>query len=149
MEYGLSLHTVASKTTTSLLDRVQNQALRLICGGLRTTPTAACEIEANIEPMDLRRERATLEATERYRRLPTGHPNRQQIDKWSRKDRLKQVSPIRAAEIYNEKHHLPQNREPTQKFTPLPPGQNIKVGLIRPLSLTRSINIQDQQPRHA
>lgn len=139
LEYGQSLHTVASKTTTTLLDRVQNQALRLICGGLRTTPTAACEIDANIEPMDLRRERATLEATERYRRQPKDHPNRQQIDKWSRKDRLKQISPIQAAENINEKHHLPQVREPVQKFAPIPPGQDIKVGLIQPLLLDTSI----------
>ena len=46
MEHALPLQAVASKRTTSSLDTVQNQALRLVCGGMRTTPTAACEIDA-------------------------------------------------------------------------------------------------------
>ena len=132
MEYGHSIQTVASGTVTSLLDRVQNQALRMICGGLRTTPTAACEIESNIEPLDLRRQRATLEATERYKRLPTTHPNRKQIENWKKQDRLKQISPIHAAETINEKHHLPEEREPLQKFSVFPPGKNINIGHVRP-----------------
>ena len=54
MDYGSSLQTVASKAATTSLDKVQNQALRFICGGMRSTPTAACEIDANIEPLDIR-----------------------------------------------------------------------------------------------
>ena len=139
MDYAQSLQTVASKTAISSLDRVQNQALRLICGGLRTTPTAACEIEANIEPLDLRRERATLEATERYKRLPTYHPNRQQVDKWCRQNRLKQISPIQAAQAINEKHHLPEERELLQKAATLPPGHELKCCTILPYLLDPSI----------
>ena len=45
-----------------------NQALRLKCGGMRSTPTAACEIEADIEPMDLRRTRALIKTVERFKR---------------------------------------------------------------------------------
>ena len=130
MDYGQALQTTASKTAISHLDRVQNQALRLICGGLRTTPTAACEIEANIEPMDLRRERSTLEATERYKRLPADHPNRQQIEKWKQKNRLQQVSPIQAAVAINKKHRLPTNREPIQNHSTVPPGEEPKTGQI-------------------
>ena len=79
MDYGSPFQIIASNSSTSSLGRVQNQAGRLICGGFRSTPSAACEIDSNMEPLDIRRERATLEATERYRRLPQSHPNRQQI----------------------------------------------------------------------
>ena len=75
MEQTLPLQAIASKRTTSSLDIVQNQALRLVCGGMRTTPTAACEIDARVEPLDLRRERAVMESFERYKRFDTDHPN--------------------------------------------------------------------------
>ena len=48
MDYALPLQTIASKAPTEALDRVQNQAVKLICGGMRSTPIAACEIEANV-----------------------------------------------------------------------------------------------------
>ena len=64
MDYGASIQTIASKSSTSSLDTVQNQAGRLICGAFRSTPSAACEIDANLEPLNITRERATLEATE-------------------------------------------------------------------------------------
>ena len=64
MEYAQPLQAIASKTTIKSLDAVQNQSLRLVCGGMRTTPTAACEIDARVEPLDLRREIAVLESVE-------------------------------------------------------------------------------------
>ena len=73
MEYALPLQAIASKRTTSSLDTVQNQALRHVCGGMRTSPTAACEIDARVEPP--RRERAVVESIERYRRFEHDHPS--------------------------------------------------------------------------
>ena len=140
MDYGSSLQTIASKSTTSNLDRVQNQAGRLICGGFRSTPSAACEIDAGLEPLDLRRERSTLEATERYKRLPKHHPNRQQMDQWRSIQRLQQVSPIQAAYNINEKHHLPGNRKPLQKFQDIPPGTVLRKANIKTTLQDQSLN---------
>ena len=126
MDYGSSIQTIASNSSTSSLDRVQNQAGRLICGGFRSTPSAACEIDANLEPLDIRRERATLEATERYRRLPQSHPNKQQIDCWKSNQRIQQLSPIQASHNIMEKHQLPENREPLEKVQNNPPGTTTK-----------------------
>ena len=140
LDYGSSLQTIASKSTTSNLDRVQNQAGRLICGGFRSTPSAACEIDAGLEPLDLRRERATLEATERYRRLPKHHPNRRQVDHWRSIQRLQQVSPIQAAHNIDGKHHLPTNRKPLQKFQDIPPGTTIRKPNIKTNLLDKSLN---------
>ena len=76
MEHALPLQSIASKRTATTLDTDQNQALRLVCGGMRTSPTATSEIDARVEPLDLRRERAVLESVERYCRLEPDHPNR-------------------------------------------------------------------------
>ena len=64
MDYSLSSQTIASKGHVLSLDNVQKQALRLICGVIRTTPTTACEIDANIKPRDLTRKRSLIETVE-------------------------------------------------------------------------------------
>ena len=69
MDYALPIQAIASKSTKESLDRVQNQSLRLVCGGMRSTPSAACEVDASIEPLDLRREKSVLESVERYKRM--------------------------------------------------------------------------------
>ena len=51
VDYVYSLQTVASKTVSTSLDKVQNQAFRLICVGLRSTPETACEIDAKSNPL--------------------------------------------------------------------------------------------------
>ena len=51
MDYAMPIQAIASKSTRESLDKVQNQSLRLVCGGLRSTPSAAFEIDANVEPL--------------------------------------------------------------------------------------------------
>ncbi|GFR81115.1 reverse transcriptase-like protein [Elysia marginata] len=75
LDYNLiCLQASSSKTVQSEIDRVQNHALRFICGGMRSTPTAACEIHARIEPLGLRREKATLQMYERPQRINPQNP---------------------------------------------------------------------------
>ena len=140
MEYALPLQTIASKSVSGTLEKVQNQALRLVCGGMRSTPTAACEIDANVEPMDLRRERALLESVERYRRLQDSHPNRRLVDKWERNQRLQQKSPMEIATTLEKEHHLPQQREPLRKCSGIPPWENIKTPSIKTSLLDPTVN---------
>jgi hypothetical protein len=40
------------------LDRVHNQALKVITGGVKTSPVAAMEHYSNVEPLNKRREKA-------------------------------------------------------------------------------------------
>ena len=89
MDCAMPIQAVASKSTRESLDKVQNQSLRLVCGGMRSTPSAACEIDANVEPLGLRRERAVLECVERYKRMDFTHPNRKLVDTWRAPNRLK------------------------------------------------------------
>ena len=66
LEYNISLQISCSKSNQAEIHRVQNNALRFICGGLRSTPSTACEIQTNVEHLALRRENAVLETTTRF-----------------------------------------------------------------------------------
>src|SRR5579871_1541437 len=131
MDYNLPLQSAMSNTAQGKLDKVQNQALRFICGGMRTTPTAACEIDADIEPMDLRRKRSVLEATERYRRMRQGHPNRSLVENWKPINKIKQNSPLQVAANTAGQHYLPQTRESTEKYPNLYPARELTTPEIR------------------
>ena len=142
MDNNLPLQSIASKCNTAALDRTQNQALRLICGGMRTTPTAACEIEANIEPMDLRRKRALLESVERYKRQDEGHPLRKMVDNWKEVRRLQQNSPLDIAKELQESHYLPQNRKLENKSPYPPPWKKLRQPSIKTKLLDPTISKQ-------
>ena len=140
MDYALPIQTVSSKRASASLDKIQNQGLRLICGGRRSTPTAACEIDANIEPLDLRRERAVIESVERYRRLEKDHPNRELVDSWTPNQRLQQQSPMDVAFKVEQQHHLPQERLPNPKHTSAAPWSTLKAPTIKTSLLDPTIN---------
>jgi len=76
---------------------------------MRTSPTAACEIDARVEPLDLRRERAVMESFEGYMRFEADHPNRVLVESWKPIDRLQQQSPMDVASKLLEKQNLPEN----------------------------------------
>ena len=78
---------------------------------MRSTPTAACEIHTNVEPLDLRREAAVMEGFERFKRLDANHPNRKLVESKRPKQRLKQNSILDIAEKLSNKYKLPENRE--------------------------------------
>ena len=124
IDYNLPLQATASKSSRTQVDRIQNQAIHFICGAMRSTPTAACEIDANIEPLDIRREKSTIEAVERYRRMPLDHPNRIVVDKWKHNNRLKLKTPMHIAEQINTKHKLPEDREELTRVPDIPPNTN-------------------------
>ena len=47
--------------TKNMLNTVQNQALRLVLGAFRTSPAASIQVEANESPLDLRREKLSMQ----------------------------------------------------------------------------------------
>merc|ERR1711963_600128 len=102
---------MCSKSTKQSLDKVQNQALRLICGGMRSSPTSACEISADIEPLELRRKKAALELYERAKRMEPNHPCRTLVDKWKHLSRLQQKSVLHVVEKLKPQNYMPENRE--------------------------------------
>ncbi|XP_055891896.1 uncharacterized protein LOC129927346 [Biomphalaria glabrata] len=110
MEYSSLAQVYASQTSLVGLDSVQNQAIRLICGAFRTTPTAACEVMTNLPPLRLRRERAVMIAYEKFKRLEEGCPVRSLVDNWQGGNRLKRNSFMHSVRELSKEVDLPQNR---------------------------------------
>ena len=140
MDYTLALQSISSKTTRSALDKTQNHALRFISGALRSTPTAACEIHTNIEPMHLRREAAVVETYERYRRQERDHPNRKLVESQRPAQRIQKKSILTVADELKEKYRLPENRQPLSLFDQEhPPNIKTTTPIIK-TSLIEDIN---------
>ena len=132
MDYNLMLQATCSKPTRASLDKVQNHALRFISGAMRSTPTAACEIHTNVEPLNLRREAAVIEGIERYRRLDPTHPNRRLVESKRPIQRLKHKSILDIAEDLKDKYKLPEMRENKCHFDPEhPPHKEMKKPHIK------------------
>ena len=125
MGYNLPLQTIASKGAVLSLDKVQNQAPRLICGAIRTTPTAACEIDANIKPKDVTRKRSLIETVERHRRQEPDHPNRKLIETWKPVGRIQLKTLLDVAIVMSSMENLQTETELERKFQNVPPWQHL------------------------
>ncbi|KAK7109286.1 hypothetical protein V1264_013353 [Littorina saxatilis] len=51
LEYGSTAWSTAAKTHQQTMDRVQNQALRIITGSMRSTPIKTMEEVAAMQPL--------------------------------------------------------------------------------------------------
>ena len=132
LDYNISLQNISSKSNKESLDKVQNQALRFICGGMKSAPTSACEIDSNVEPLELRRKKAALELYERSKRLERNHPNRTLVDQWKPKNRINQNSVLHKVQELKDKHHLPETREPLIRVPgSLPPFLPLRQAVIK------------------
>ena len=132
LDYNIVLQNICSNTTKQSLDRIQNHALRFICGGMRTSPTSACEVSANVQPLELRRQKAALDLYERAKRMEKDHPCRQVVDKWKKLVRLQQKSILHVVSDLQTKHHLPENRRSIDRVRKeVPPNQNSKCPTIK------------------
>nr|KAG5697608.1 hypothetical protein BaRGS_001033 [Batillaria attramentaria] len=90
LEYGSSAWATASKTNTSRLSKVQNAGLRLITGGMKTTPVQAMEKHTGLQSLDDRREEKVYVHSEKLLRMPN-HPMHEKL-KNPTKNRLKRTS---------------------------------------------------------
>ena len=146
LDYNLMLQSTSSQSTQNSLDKVQNHALRFISGAMRSTPTSACQIHTNIEPLKFRREAAVLEGVERYKRLQKDHPNRKLVESARPNLRLKKKSILDLAEDLQEKHRLSENRECQSLFDQdLPPHKELQMPQIN-LQLDTCFNKKDSDP---
>ena len=131
MEYNLALQNICSKNIQENLNKIQNEAVRFISGGMRSTSIEACEIDTNIEPLDIRRDSAAIEMVERYRRSEEDHPNRKTVENWKGKSRLKKQSILTVAKTLEEKYHLPEQRKPEKPISKeFPPNFEIKKAKV-------------------
>ena len=90
LEYGSTAWSTCAKTTQLALDKVQNQALRIITGAMRSTPIKEMEKLTGIQPLSQRREAKVMMQAEKFRCLPD-HPMKQKLNSLT-KNRLKRGS---------------------------------------------------------
>ena len=119
LEYSSAALSTATHTNLATLDKVQNQGLRFISRATRTTPTSACEIECNIEPLDNRRDAAIVTTYECYQRLEH-HLNKALIQTWTKKTRIKQQAYLTRAIALLPGYQLPCSREKIATVAPQP-----------------------------
>ena len=131
IDYNIVLQNICSKSSRENIDKLQNKALRLINGGMRSTPIAACEIAANIEPLEIRRKKAALDLYERAKRMEPAHPCRIIVDQWKGLARLQQKSILHVVKDLSPHHKLPSSREPLERVNRnLPPHKQIQTPII-------------------
>ena len=102
VEYGMTAWASASKTNTDRLSKVQNSGLRLISGGMKTTPIHAMEKHVNIRPLDDRREERVLVQREKIKCMPN-HPMHVHISR-STTSRLKRTSFCHISDHLHQQH---------------------------------------------
>lgn len=97
LTFGEEVMICASDSVNKNLEVVQNKALRIITGAIKTTPIAAMEMVTGIKPLKFSRECAAMKLYERIKRVPnnlfrnyTCHPNRLQT-KMSFIDKLQKI----------------------------------------------------------
>ena len=73
IEYGMASWGTAARTNFQKIERVQNQSLRILTGGMKSTPINYMEAVAGIEPLEDRKMRKTLTQYTKFQHL-TSHP---------------------------------------------------------------------------
>ena len=112
LEYGAAAWSSASKTTLQTVDKVQNQALRLITGAMKTTPISKMEEVTGIQPLQDRRNMKTLLQAEKFK-CQVKHPMKAKVEGRTR-NRLKRGSFLHQVKKLEREHisHLPEKTIP-------------------------------------
>ena len=112
LEYGSTSFTSAPKSTLYTLDKVQNQALRLITGAMKSTPIKVMEETTAISLLGHRRDMKNLIQAERYKCSPS-HPMKRRIDGMT-KNQIKKKSFLhkyqRLSKVFNNSISTTQSK---------------------------------------
>ena len=91
LEYGSTTLSSASKSEIYTLDKVQNQALRLITGSMKSTRIRVMEETTAIQPFSKRRDMKNIIQAERYK-CPPSHPRRKRMDARTKHQMKREIS---------------------------------------------------------
>ena len=121
MEYASSAWSSTSKTNKDTLDKVQNQALRIITGAMKSTPIAAMESTTGVQPLSKRRETKDLIQGEKYKALQD-HPMQKKLKNLAQ-NRLKRKSFVHSSKFLSrqQKEKLPDKVLPLLSYHPKEP----------------------------
>ncbi|BFZ08560.1 hypothetical protein BsWGS_11599 [Bradybaena similaris] len=111
LEYGSAAWCTASKTALQELDKVQNQELRIITGGMKSTPIVKMEEIGRIQPLRERRDTKVLTQAEKFLSMPN-HPMKNRFQNLGM-GRLKRSSFIQQAKrLRRQTSDLPELHSP-------------------------------------
>ena len=79
LEYSSTAWSTTAKTNQPSLDNIQNQALRIITGAMKSTPITFMEQTTAIQPLQQRRQAKVLLQAEKYKCL-TDHPMKEKVE---------------------------------------------------------------------
>ncbi|XP_076438275.1 uncharacterized protein LOC143277377 [Babylonia areolata] len=113
MEYAANAWSTAAKTSLDSLTKTQNAGLRLITGGMKTTPVSAVEKTTGLLSLEERRQEKLLRQNEK---LPS-HPLLPKL-KAPTKNRLKRQSLNHVIKALERRHHHPLSvtNQPTESL---------------------------------
>ena len=112
LEYGSTAWSTTAKTHQQTLDKVQNQALRIVTGCMRSTPIKTMEETTAIQPLYQRRDAKNMILAEKIKCLPD-HPMRERMTNLT-KNRLKRSSFVHESKRLERAHqeHMPTSTLP-------------------------------------
>ena len=79
LEYGSIVWSTKAKTNQQALDKVQNQALRLITGAMRSTPITEMERLTGVQPLGQRRDAKIMMQAKKFKCM-TNHPKKTRLE---------------------------------------------------------------------
>lgn len=79
LDYESIVYNTAAEKSAKNLDCIQNQALRLCTGVTKSTPTASLQVEMGEIPLDIRREKLTLNYWVKLQGQGQDHPTQETI----------------------------------------------------------------------
>ena len=126
LEYGMAATSTASKTNKEKMNKIQNQAMRMMTGAMKSTPIQALETATGLPTLEDRRDTAVLIQAEKYKRMKE-HPMHKRMAEPT-KGRLKRTSFIhKSRELENQVPEM-LNHTPVQisQATAKPPWKHTK-----------------------
>ncbi|GFS13461.1 reverse transcriptase-like protein [Elysia marginata] len=132
MEYGIAAWGTASKTNFQKIERVQNHSLRIITGGIKSTPINSMESVTGLESLEDRRKKKIVCQYTKFQHL-ANHPMCKLITNNPRK-RLKRTNFTASAQQIYKSLELPDLRPdtPLQSSIDWPPwNQQSQIEIVK------------------
>ena len=123
LEYGSTAWSATANTNQLDPDRVQNQALRLITGAMRSTPITEMERLTGAQPLGQRRDAKNMMQAEKFKCMTYNHM-KTKLEGLTN-NRLKRSSFVHESKKLNRQFH---DRLPPE-HTPLLPDKHVRVDI--------------------
>ena len=124
LEYGMTAWGTTAKSNFDRVSKVQNQATRIITGGMKSTPIMELETITRLQSLDDRRDLKLLSQAAKFKRLQD-HPMRQRLSKPTT-ERLKRESFIHQSRILERRQEDILDHDP-KEIPPPPPSHVLPI----------------------